>query len=177
MLYEVITIILLKNQDIISKDREIRTNEILIKKAELEAKKQEIEALKKSIYVLEQKLINKQNTEKALKLSLENERERLTNLQVDLGRDGMTQLIKETKHKIEMLQKDKENVELAVKKLKDMQKKVIDALSVRITSYNVCYTKLLRCAGQACCGQHPLAGRRRFVADRRRVRFCGPLQC
>ncbi len=123
-------IILLKNQDIISKDREIRTNEILIKKAELEAKKQEIEALKKSIYVLEQKLINKQNTEKALKLSLENERERLTNLQVDLGRDGMTQLIKETKHKIEMLQKDKENVELAVKKLKDMQKKVIDALSV-----------------------------------------------
>lgn len=122
--------ILLKNEDIVSKDREIKTNEILIKKAEIEAKRQDLEDLEKNTHILGQRLISNQNEEKALRASLENERERLTSLQVALGQNETTQLIKDTKHRIQMLQKDKENTEVAVKKLQNMLKKVIDTLSL-----------------------------------------------
>ncbi len=121
--------ILSKNEDIISKEREIKTNEILIKKAELEAKKLECEVLDRSNHVCEQNLINEQKNEAALKASLENERDRYNNLQLALGQNETTQLIKDTKHRIAMLEKDKENTDTALKKLQYMQAKVIDALS------------------------------------------------
>jgi len=121
--------ILSKNEDIISKEREIKTNEILIKKAELEAKKLECEVLDRSNHVCEQNLINEQKNEATLKASLENERDRYNNLQLALGQNETTQLIKDTKHRIAMLEKDKENTDTALKKLQYMQSKVVDALS------------------------------------------------
>jgi uncharacterized protein YPO0396 len=123
-------IILSKNEDIVSKDREIKTNEILIKKAEIEAKKLEWSELEKRNHTLIQRLNNERETEKALKASLENERDRLTNLQIALGQNETTQLITDTKHRIQMLQKDKGNEVKAVNKLKTMLSKVIDALSL-----------------------------------------------
>lgn len=122
--------ILLKNDDILAKDREIKTNDILIKKSEIEAKKQTHEELKKKNHFLEQKLINQQKVEGSLKISLENERERLTNLQIALGQNETTQLIKDTKHRIQILQKDKENADKNSSKLQKMLRKVVDALSL-----------------------------------------------
>lgn len=129
-------IILSKNEDIILKDREIKTNEILIKKAEIEAKKLECEALEKSNHICEQNLINEQNNETTLKASLENERDRLTNLQVALGQNETTQLIKDTKHNIEMLEKDKQNTDASARKLQNMISKVNEALNL-LNKYQV----------------------------------------
>ncbi|HEY5585271.1 MAG TPA: SbcC/MukB-like Walker B domain-containing protein [Ruminiclostridium sp.] len=122
--------ILAKNEDIISKEREIKTNEILIKKAEIEAKKLECEKLENSNSICEQKILNEQNNELTLKASLENERERLTNLQIAHGQNEMTQLISGAKHRIEMLQKDKKNVATALEKLRTMVNNVADALNL-----------------------------------------------
>lgn len=122
--------ILSKNEDIVSKDREIKTNEILIKKAEIEAKKQECEELIQNNYVLGQKLINQQNIEKTQKVSLENERDRLASLQGALSNNETTLLIKDIKHRIEILKKDKEKEVIEVNKLKAMLNKVVDALSL-----------------------------------------------
>lgn len=122
--------ILSKNEEIISKEREIKTNEILIKKAEIEAKKLECEQLEKSNIICQQNLIHEKKKEVTLKESYENERDRLTNLQVALGQNETTQLIKDTKHRIEMLEKDKKNTDTAVKKLQNMLNKVLDALSL-----------------------------------------------
>lgn len=123
-------VILDKNEDIISKDREIKTNEILIKKAEIEGKKLECEELDKSNEVCQKNLTIEQNTEITLKASLENERDRFTDLQVAIGQNETTQLIKDTKHRIEMMQKDKGTTDIAVKKLQNMINKVVDALSL-----------------------------------------------
>jgi hypothetical protein len=122
--------ILNKNEDIISKEREIKTNEILIRKAEIEAKKLEWEQLERSNTIYYQNLISEQNNEVTLKESPENERDRLTNLQVALGQNETSQLIKDTKHRIEMLKKDKKNTDVAVKKLQNMLNKIADALSL-----------------------------------------------
>jgi uncharacterized protein YPO0396 len=122
--------ILSKNEDIVAKDREIKTNEILIKNAEIEAKKQECLDLDKRNHALIQRLNSEQETEKTQKASLESERVRLTNLQISISQNKTTQLIKDTKHRIEMLKKDKENAESAVKKLQKMLTKVVDALNL-----------------------------------------------
>ena len=122
--------ILAKNEDIISKEREIKTNEILIKKAEIEAKKLEFEGLERSQESLSQNLISEQAKEVALKSSLENERDRLTNLQVALGQNETTQLIKDTKHRIQILEQDKRHTEDSLRKLKTMLEIVADALSL-----------------------------------------------
>lgn len=123
-------IILSKNEDIISKDKEIKTNEILIKKAEIEAKKLEYGELEKSNHICEQNLITEQNNETSLKASLENERERFTNLQIALGQNETTQLIINTKHRIEILRKDEQNTDEALKKLQSMLNNIVDALSL-----------------------------------------------
>lgn len=123
-------IILLKNNDIIAKDRDIKSNEILINKAELETKKQEYEELKKSKHILEQKIISEQKVEKSLKEILENDRERLTNLKIALEQNETIQLIKDIKHRIQMIKKDEENEDLNVKKLQNMLDKVVDTLTL-----------------------------------------------
>lgn len=129
-------VILSKNEDIILKDREIKTNEVLIRKAEIEAKKLECESLEKNNHICQQNLLNEQNNETTLKASLENERDRLTNLQVALGQNETTQLIKDTKHNIEMLDKDKQNTEASVRKLQNMLRKVNEALNL-LSKYQV----------------------------------------
>ncbi len=123
-------IILSKNEDIISKEREIKTNEILIKKADIEARKLECEELEKSNNICEQNLISEQKNEITLKISLENERQRFTDLQVAISQNETAELIKDTKHRIEMLEKDKRSTDAAVKKLQNMLSKVVDALSL-----------------------------------------------
>lgn len=128
--------ILAKNEDISAKEREIRTNEILIKKAELEAKKLEGKELVKSKHILEQTLSKEQNNEVTLKTSLENERTRLTNLQIALGQNETTQLIQHTKHNIEMLKKDRDIAADAMKKLTSMQDIIVDALSL-LNKYDI----------------------------------------
>jgi len=122
--------ILAKNEDIITKEREIKTNEILIKKAELEAKKLDFEGLERSLESLRQNLIREQAKEAVAKSSLDNEQDRLTDLQVALGQNETAQLIKDTKHRIEMLKKDKQNAEDSLRKLKTMLETVADALSL-----------------------------------------------
>jgi len=122
--------ILSKNEDILLKEREIKTNEILIKKAELEYKKIELEDLEKSKHICEQNLVIEQSNESTLKAILENERDRLTNLQLALGQNEITQLIANTKHRIEILDKDRQNTDFAVRKLQNMLQNVVDALSL-----------------------------------------------
>lgn len=141
--------ILFKNQDILAKEQEIKTNEVLIRKAEIETKKLDLEELNKYNNLCEQKLRDAQSREINFKTNLENQRGRLSNLQIAVGQNATTQLIVGTKHRIEMLKKDKETAETALKKLKEMQEKVIEALSkleiyilpkedvLRITSSNV----------------------------------------
>jgi uncharacterized protein YPO0396 len=128
--------ILSKNGDIELKEREIKTNDILIKKAELEAKKLECEELEKSNHICEQNLIVEQNNEVALRESVENERDRLTNLQIALGQNETTQLILNTRHAISMLEKDRQSTDAAVKKFQDMLNKVVDTLSL-LSKYEV----------------------------------------
>ncbi len=122
--------ILAKNEDIIAKEREIKTNEILIKKAEIEAKKLEFAELEQSQASYRQNLASEQNKEAALNSSLQNERDRLTNLQVALGQNETAQLISHTKHRLEILEKDKRIAEVALRKLQNMLEVVEDALSL-----------------------------------------------
>ncbi|MDR3602297.1 MAG: SbcC/MukB-like Walker B domain-containing protein [Desulfosporosinus sp.] len=122
--------ILAKNEDIIAKEREIKTNEILIKKAELEAKKLDFEELERSQERYRQNLVSEQAKETALNSSLQNERDRLTSLQVALGQNETAQLIKETKFRIQLLDQDKRHTEDSLRKLKNMLEIVADALSL-----------------------------------------------
>ncbi|MBZ9689783.1 AAA family ATPase [Clostridium estertheticum] len=122
--------ILSKNEDITLKEREIKTNEILINKAEVDAKKIECEGIEKNNHICHQKLSNEQNNEITLKASLGNERDRFNNLYIALGQNETTQLITKTKHRIEILLKDKDKPFSAVKKLQNMLKKVVEALSL-----------------------------------------------
>ena len=126
----VLQTILGKNNEIIAKEREIKTNEILIKKAEIEAKKLEEEELRKNNQSCEQNLCNEQSNEITLKTSVDNERERLMNLQVALGLNETTQLIQATKHAIEIYIKDRDSAKLGLTKLQNMQQEVINALGL-----------------------------------------------
>lgn len=128
--------ILARNNDIIAKEREIKTNEVLIKKAEIEAKKLECEQLEKNSHINEQTLRAEKDNEMALKQSLEIERERLTNLQIALGQNETTQLITATRHRIEILEKDKQTADNAAKKLQNMLSKTADILS-HLNKYEV----------------------------------------
>lgn len=122
--------ILAKNEDIIAKEREIKTNEILIKQAELEAKKLDVGELERSQERYRQNLVSEQMKEAALNSSLQNERDRLTSLQVALGQNETAQLIQETKYRIQILKNKKDYAEASLKKLKTMLEIVADALSV-----------------------------------------------
>jgi hypothetical protein len=122
--------ILAKNEEIVAKEREIKTNEILIKKAEIEAKKLEYEGLEKSKENFCLRLSSEESKEATLSSSLQNERDRLTNLQVALGQNQTAQLINDIKHRIEMLKSKKGYTEAAQRKLQGMIDTVAEALSV-----------------------------------------------
>lgn len=122
-------IILVKNSDIVAKEREIKTNEILIKKSEIEAKKLDCQQFEKNNHIFEQKLRVEQDNEVVLRKSINNERDRLMSLQIALGQNETTQLIVTTKHRIEMLEKDKQTADTAVKKLQSMLSRVSETLN------------------------------------------------
>ena len=128
--------ILSKNEEIISKEKEIKTNEILINKAQLEDEKNECEKLKESTHVLEKSLTSQESKENDLSLAIKTERERLTNLQIALGQNETTQLIKDTKHRIEMLENEKKTLEEKETKLKTMLNKIIHTLSA-LSKYEI----------------------------------------
>jgi len=120
--------ILTKNEEIIAKEREIKTNEILIKKAEIEAKKLELEELAKNQHIFKQQLQSEQNKLALLNINLQNERDRLTSLQVALGQNKTALLIKDTEHRIAILKKDEVNARQAIDKLNKMLRTVSEAL-------------------------------------------------
>jgi len=122
--------ILLKNEDIITKDKEIKTNEILIEKAKLESEKQKDRELKQENHILLQKLKDKEDSKKHLNSTLENERKRLTSLQVALEKNETTKLISDTKHRIEILEGKQEIFEQGIRKLQNMLDKVTDLLTL-----------------------------------------------
>lgn len=122
--------ILAKNEEIIAKERDIKTSEILIKKAEIEAKKLEYEGLERSKENYRLNLSSEENREATLSSSLQNERDRLTNLQVALGQNQTAQLIKDIKHRVEILEKDKVIAEAAQRKLQNILDTVAEALSL-----------------------------------------------
>ncbi len=123
-------VILSKNDEIIAKEREIKTNEILIRKAEMEAKKLEVEDLEKNNQLLRQQLQSKQSKLELLNSSLQNERDRQTSLQVALGQNETVQLIKDTKHRIDILNKDIENAQQSMDKLNKMLNTTSEALAL-----------------------------------------------
>ncbi len=120
--------ILSKNGEIIAKEREIKTNEVLIKKAEIEAKKLECEDLEKKNQIFRQQLQSEQNKLEILNSNLQNERDRLTSLQVARGQNEIALLIKDTKHRIDMLNKDRDNAQGSLDKLDKMLRTVSEAL-------------------------------------------------
>lgn len=122
--------ILAKKEEIVAKEREINTNDILIKKAVLEAKKLELDGFARDLQISKQNLITEQNKEATLNASLNNERERLTNLQVALGQNGTARLIEGTKNNIKLLRKDQEHAAISLGKLRNMLDTVVDALSL-----------------------------------------------
>ena len=122
--------ILSKNDEILAKEREIKTNEILIRKAEIEAKKLELENLEKNKQKFRQQLQSEQIKLERLDLSLLNERDRLTSLQVALGQNETALLIKDTKHRIEMLDLDNKNAQQSMDKLNKMLNTTVEALAL-----------------------------------------------
>jgi uncharacterized protein YPO0396 len=122
--------ILLKNDEILAKEREIKTNEIMIRKAEIEAKKLAIEDNEKYNQMLSQQLQSEQSKLELLNQSLKNERNRQTSLMVALGQNETVQLVKDTKHRIEMLNKDKDNVQKSMDKLNIMLNTTSEALTL-----------------------------------------------
>ncbi|NTW71345.1 MAG: AAA family ATPase [Eubacteriaceae bacterium] len=122
--------ILSKNEEIIVKDREIKTNEVLIRKAEIEAKKLEVEFLEKNSQMISHELQSEQNRFERLSSSLQNERDRQTSLQVAMGQNETVQLIKDTRHRIEILKKDKDNAQQSLDKLNKMLKNMSEALTL-----------------------------------------------
>jgi len=122
--------VLSKNEEIIAKEREIKINEILIKKAEIETKKLEFEELEKNKQLCQQLLQNEQSKLELLRSSLQNERNRQTSLRVALGQNETAQLINETLHRIEILNKDKESAQKALDKLANMLRNISEALTV-----------------------------------------------
>jgi len=122
--------VLSKNDEILAKEYEIKTNEVMIKKAEIEAKKLEAEEYEKNNQMFRQHLQSEHSKLELLKISLQNERDRLTDLQVARGQNETVQLIKDTKHRIEMLNKDRENFQLSVDRLNRMLNNMAEALAL-----------------------------------------------
>lgn len=126
--------ILSYNTEVTSKDRIILINNILIKKSELELQIKEEEKLKKKTCILNQTLIDQQNTLKVLKSNVESEREKLTNLRITFQNNETTELVTSIKHRIEILTKDKENAHSGVQKLNEIVRRVNDTIKLLNTN-------------------------------------------
>lgn len=122
--------ILSKNEEIIAKEREIKTNEIMIRKAEVESKKLEVEDNEKNNQILRQLLQREQSKLDLLKISLQNETDRQTSLQVAIGQNETVQLIKDIENGIKILNMDKDNAEKSMEKLSKMLNTTSEALAL-----------------------------------------------
>ncbi|MBC7765286.1 MAG: AAA family ATPase [Hyphomonadaceae bacterium] len=122
--------ILMINGEILAKEQEIKTNEVLIKKAELEAKKLEIDRIEKENSQCEYNLRAAQSNEQRIGTNLENKRSRISTLKVAASQNETSQLITEIQHKIEIYEIALNAANAAFEKLKGMQKKVLEALTV-----------------------------------------------
>ena len=120
--------ILEKNEEIRKKDRDIKVNAILISKAQLEAYKENIKKAKIEIESNKKKLINEQNRERVLNEEVEKERTRKSSLEVALANNETTKLITETKHNIEMINKDISHKKESINKLKATLNNLTSAL-------------------------------------------------
>ena len=122
--------ILSKYEEIISKDKEIIVNDILIKKAEIEALKIEYENLIKDNLSYEKRLEIEENKKKECNFSLTSERNRLNDLRISINQDETALLIRETKHRIEILEEKAKVFTKSVKDLDSMIDIIYDALSL-----------------------------------------------
>lgn len=124
-LLEIIT----KSKGVDAKIKEIKINNILIERAKLESLSIEIKGLDEKKHILASQLIECQETEKILKSKLENIRQRLKNYEISLEQDSSALLIKEIKHKIELMQNNKKALETASLKFKNELDTIVQSLS------------------------------------------------
>ncbi|MFA7139342.1 MAG: ATP-binding protein, partial [Bacteroidales bacterium] len=122
--------ILSKYEEIVSKDKEIIVNDILIKKAEIEALKIEYENLIKDNLSYEKRLEIEEKKKRECNFSLTSERNRLNDLRISINQDETALLIRETKHRIEILEEKAKGLTKSVKDLDNMIAKICDALSL-----------------------------------------------
>ncbi|MHB1454273.1 MAG: ATP-binding protein [Saccharofermentanales bacterium] len=120
--------ILAKSEEISAKEREIRTNEILMKKAEIEAAKENVQALAKAKSGYEQALRKESETLEGLQLSYNAENLRYGNLQAAISQNEMTKLISDTRHHIDILQRDKTDADDKTRKLAAILIRIEDTL-------------------------------------------------
>jgi len=119
--------ILNKHEDIVQREREIRISDILIRKAELESQKIDQDALAKKIHQVHLELTQAHEQREQLGADLKREQDRLTGLQITLGQNQATQLISETRHRIELLQKDLDQASSSQEKLSRQLELLADA--------------------------------------------------
>ena len=122
--------ILLKYDEIVSKDKEIIINDILIKKAEIEALKIDYEKVIKDNLLYKKSLEIEKEKKGEYNNSLANERNRLNELIISMNQNETTVLITQTKHRIEILKEKAKGLNKSVEKLDDMIAKIYDALSL-----------------------------------------------
>jgi uncharacterized protein YPO0396 len=120
--------ILLRSNDIKSLAEEIRINEIMIARAQIESVKEEIKELTFQLEIDCQELDNFEEKEKMVRSALDNERQRLTNLQIALGENEAAVLVTAIKHRIDILNKELETFEKSVSDFDNMFSKLSDIL-------------------------------------------------
>ncbi|MDD2534852.1 MAG: SbcC/MukB-like Walker B domain-containing protein [Eubacteriales bacterium] len=109
--------ILTKHDEIQLKEREIKTHEILIGKAKLEKAKNEGEELARKLHQSRQNMQSEIDNKSLITKDLRREQDRLTGLNIALGQNTTTLLINDTKHRIEMLEKDRNSAQDDLSKL------------------------------------------------------------
>ncbi len=123
-----LSVILSKAEEISEKEREILTNDIMIRRAEIESLKIELEEKVREEQMLRIELERESSKLEGLHTRLSNERNRGTQLEVSLQQNETTMLIRDTKHRIELLNKDKANFQKSLDKLNQLIKAAQEAL-------------------------------------------------
>lgn len=120
--------ILIKYDDVETKNREIKINDILIKKAEIEGINDLIDSLDKEMHLYNSQLMEFKAKEHEANQRYESENNRLSNLHIAYANNEITKLINDTENEIKSLDKDKYALSEKLKKLQAMIEKLIDAL-------------------------------------------------
>ena len=128
--------ILEKNQETQTKEREIRTTEILIGKADVDASRQEAADLEKNLHVSRLQLAREQEQMAELAARMQQEQERQIGLNVAIGQNEATLLIKDIRHRIELLNKDLTGAKRDVEK-RSVGLKSIDDTRATLASHGI----------------------------------------